>query len=68
MEIARRLAGTLRTSDMLGRIGGDEFVLIGPGPAIERGNTGPGGEALRGEAEDAARSLEGRATAAPIGR
>ncbi|KAG0736420.1 hypothetical protein G6F24_018353 [Rhizopus arrhizus] len=53
---------------MLGRIGGDEFVLIGPGPAIERGNTGPGGEALRGEAEDAARSLEERATAATIGR
>ena len=31
-EVSRRLAGTLRTSDMLGRIGGDEFVLIGPGP------------------------------------
>ena len=67
-EVSRRLAGTLRTSDMLGRIGGDEFVLIGPGPAIERGNTGPGGEALRGEAEDAARSLEERAMAATIGR
>ncbi len=67
-EVSRRLASTLRSSDMLGRIGGDEFVLVGPGPAIERGNAGPGGEALRGEAEDAARSLEERATAATIGR
>lgn len=67
-EISRRLASTLRTSDMLGRMGGDEFVLIGPGPAIERGNIGPGGEAQRGEAEDAARALEERATAATIGR
>ncbi len=67
-EVSRRLASTLRSSDMLGRIGGDEFVLVGPGPTIERGNAGPGGEALRGEAEDAARSLEERATAATIGR
>lgn len=67
-EISRRLASTLRTSDMLGRIGGDEFVLIGPGPVIESGNIGPGGEAQRGEAEDAARALEERATAATIGR
>lgn len=67
-EISRRLAITLRTSDMLGRIGGDEFVLIGPGPALERGDAGPNGEAVRGTAEEAARTLEDRATAATIGK
>lgn len=67
-EISRRLASILRSSDMLGRIGGDEFVLIGPGPAIERGNVGPGGEAQRGEAADAARTLEERTATATIGR
>ena len=66
--IAQRMRAMLRVDDVAARIGGDEFVLIGPGPAIERGNTGPGGEALRGEAEDAARSLEERAMAATIGR
>jgi diguanylate cyclase (GGDEF)-like protein len=29
-EVARRMAGALRTIDMLGRVGGDEFMLIAP--------------------------------------
>lgn len=58
----------LRASDMVGRLGGDEFVLIGPGPALARGDAAPGHEAERGDAEEAARSLEDRATAATVGR
>lgn len=57
-EVSRRIAGALRTSDMLGRIGGDEFVLVGPGPDATEG----------GDAIQAALSLEERVTAATIGR
>ncbi len=67
-EISRRLAIALRTSDMVGRLGGDEFVLIGPGPALARGDAAPGQDADRGEAQEAARSLEERAAAATVGR
>lgn len=67
-EVARRLAMALRASDMVGRLGGDEFVLIGPGPALARGDAAPGHEAERGDAEEAARSLEDRAAAATVGR
>lgn len=67
-EIARRLAVAVRASDMVGRLGGDEFVLIGPGPALARGDAAPGHEAERGDAEEAARSLQDRAAAATAGR
>jgi len=67
-EIARRLAMAVRTSDMVGRLGGDEFVLIGPGPALARGDAAPGQDAERGDAQEAARSLEDRAAAATVGR
>lgn len=67
-EVSRRIAAALRSSDMLGRLGGDEFVLIGPGPALAKGDAAPGAEAQRGEAEEAARSLENRAAAATVGR
>lgn len=33
VNIAQRLLQTLRTQDLAARIGGDEFVVIGPGPA-----------------------------------
>jgi diguanylate cyclase len=32
VEIATRLRNTLRAEDMAARIGGDEFIVIGPGP------------------------------------
>ncbi len=70
-EVSRRIAAALRGSDMLGRLGGDEFVLIGPGPALalaDGPHGGHGAAAQRGDAEEAARSLEERATAATVGR
>lgn len=33
--MAERLAQALRATDALGRIGGDEFVILGPGPAMD---------------------------------
>ncbi|MET0518166.1 MAG: sensor domain-containing diguanylate cyclase [Burkholderiaceae bacterium] len=65
-EAARRLPGGLRGGDMLGRLGGDEFLLIGPGPALagtEGGNVVDAGEALA-----AAEALQQRCSAASIGR
>ncbi|KAJ8137461.1 hypothetical protein OY671_009326 [Metschnikowia pulcherrima] len=67
-EVSRRSAMASRASDMVGRSGGDEFVSIGPGPASARGDAAPGHEAERGDAEEAARSLEDRAAAATVGR
>ncbi|WP_174874030.1 GGDEF domain-containing protein [Vogesella oryzae] len=31
-QISRRMQSALRSTDMLGRMGGDEFMVIGPGP------------------------------------
>ncbi|AOZ08138.1 diguanylate cyclase [Cupriavidus malaysiensis] len=55
-EVSRRLASSLRVMDMLSRIGGDEFVFVGPELAPEAG-----------EAERAARLLQARVTAATAG-
>ncbi|HEY9101925.1 sensor domain-containing diguanylate cyclase [Chitinimonas sp.] len=53
--MSRRLTATLRASDCLARVGGDEFVLIAPGPHND-------------EALTAAHALQERIAAATIGR
>lgn len=67
-QIAQRLSLELRGSDMLGRIGGDEFVVVGPGLSLN--GLPPVKHALIGEGEPllAARTLEQRATLATVGR
>lgn len=65
-QVASRLQAGLRASDMLGRMGGDEFVVISPGPALV--NTGrPGTLITDGEPVAAARTLQQRLTDASIG-
>lgn len=50
-QCAGRLAGIVRGTDMLARVGGDEFAFVGPGPVDEQ-------EANRSAAELAARAVE----------
>lgn len=35
VEVARRISAALRTEDMAARFGGDEFIVIAPGPSTE---------------------------------
>jgi diguanylate cyclase len=67
-ETARRLSAKLRSSDMLARIGGDEFVIIGPGPAIATGADPAGPVITQGEAQTAAQILQQRVTLSTVGR
>lgn len=61
--IAPRLQSALRATDMLGRTGGDEFVVIGPGPAWTGADL-PGTPIRDGEPAAAARVLQQRLTQA----
>jgi diguanylate cyclase len=36
IEVSKRLASSLRGGDLLGRVGGDEFVMIGAGPPLDQ--------------------------------
>ena len=67
-EIAQRLSLELRGSDMLARVGGDEFIVVGPGVSLG-GLPRPQGPLVdRGEPVQAARTLEQRAALASVGR
>ncbi|PIM54112.1 diguanylate cyclase [Roseateles chitinivorans] len=68
-EMAQRLSLELRGSDMLARVGGDEFVVVGPGVALGGPSSAQAIPLLdRGEPAQAARTLEQRASLASVGR
>ncbi|QPF73813.1 sensor domain-containing diguanylate cyclase [Roseateles sp. DAIF2] len=66
-QAGQRLTASLRAGDMLGRLGGDEFLLVGPGPALPTDNGG-GPVVEAGEAPQAALTLQQRCTEATLGR
>jgi diguanylate cyclase len=66
-QLAGRLSGSLRGSDMLGRIGGDEFLLIGPGPALPARSDAGGPLQVGAEALHAALAMQQRSAASTIG-
>lgn len=66
-EMAQRLSLELRGSDMLARMGGDEFVVVGPGVPLGTAARTDGPQLDRGEAAQAARTLEQRAALASVG-
>ncbi|SEL84840.1 diguanylate cyclase [Roseateles sp. YR242] len=67
-EVAQRLALEMRGSDMLARMGGDEFVVVGPGLDMRALPANAGTVIERGEALQAAATLQQRATLATVGR
>lgn len=67
-EIAQRLSLELRGSDMLARVGGDEFVVVGPGVSLGGLPRTQGPLVDRGDPAQAARTLEHRAALASVGR
>ncbi|HEX7867266.1 MAG TPA: sensor domain-containing diguanylate cyclase [Variovorax sp.] len=55
VAMAGRLSASLRTGEMLARSGGDEFVVIGTGPALDK----PAGAAVRSLADRLSESTIG---------
>ena len=67
-DMAQRLSLELRGSDMLARVGGDEFIVVGPGVSLGGLPRSQGPVVDRGEPAQAARTLEQRAALASVGR
>lgn len=65
-SVAQRLQSGLRATDMLGRMGGDEFVIVGPGPAWPKDDA-PGALITEGEPAQAGATLQRRLAAATAG-
>ncbi len=66
--VAQRLSLELRGSDLLARMGGDEFVVVGPGADLTQWPAQEGALIEHGEPHLAARTLQQRATLATVGR
>ncbi|MDH0864482.1 sensor domain-containing diguanylate cyclase [Mitsuaria sp. GD03876] len=67
-DMSQRLMLELRGSDMLARMGGDEFVVVGPGVSLGGMPRSAGPLIEQGEPALAARTLEQRAALASVGR
>ncbi|MEQ6292461.1 GGDEF domain-containing protein [Vogesella sp. GCM10023246] len=63
--VSQRLTACLRTADWLGRLGGDEFLFIGPGPALDAAATDTA--IVAGESGKVAAALQQRLTSATVG-
>lgn len=64
--VSQRLTACLRTADRLGRLGGDEFLFIGPGP-VPDASAAADTAIASGEPGKVAASLQQRLTTATIG-
>ncbi|SAI69430.1 signalling protein [Bordetella ansorpii] len=67
-QIAKTLSAALGPGDVLGRIGGDEFVVAGPGPTLAGSDSQPGRIIDNGSPQAAAKLMQDRIGAATIGR
>ncbi|WP_374537967.1 sensor domain-containing diguanylate cyclase [Chitinimonas taiwanensis] len=59
-QVAQRLNGDLRGSDLVGRLGGDEFLLLCPGPILEADTELVGATIRSGAAFQAVQCLQER--------